>query len=50
MNGLSELNKSPEAVVVGWVQLQLPVVQTVEQLAAQTKKLCRCWTRRVVYR
>ena len=39
MNGLSGLNKSPQGVVVGLVQLQLPVVESVQQLAAQTKKI-----------
>ena len=39
MNGLSGLNKSPAGVVVGLVQLQLPVVETTEHLAAQTKKI-----------
>ncbi len=35
MNGLGGLNKSPEGVVIGLVQLQLPVVATKEDL---------CWT------
>jgi formamidase len=39
MNGLSGLNKSPEGVVVGLVQLQLPVVETPEHLAAQTRRI-----------
>ena len=39
MNGLSGLNKSPAGVVVGLVQLQLPVVETVEHLAGQTVKI-----------
>ena len=33
MNGLGGLNKSPEGVVIGLVQLQLPVVITAEDLA-----------------
>ena len=39
MNGLGGLNKSPNGVVVGVVQLQLPVVVTPADLAAQTKKI-----------
>src|SRR3981081_3680219 len=35
MNGLGGLNKSPEGVVIGLVQLQLPVVATPEALAPQ---------------
>jgi formamidase len=34
------LNKSPHGVVVGLVQLQLPVVDTPAQLAAQTERIC----------
>jgi len=37
MNGLGGLNKSPEGVVIGMVQLQLPVVETPADLAAQTQ-------------
>ena len=37
--GLGGLNKSPNGVVIGVVQLQLPVVATPEQLAAQTETL-----------
>ena len=40
MSGLGGLNKSPNGVVMGLVQLQLPVVQTPEDLAAQTAKIC----------
>ena len=40
MNGLGGLNKSPEGVVMGLVQLQLPVVGTPEELAAQTRRVC----------
>ena len=36
MSGLGGLNKSPNGVVIGVVQLQLPVVVTPEDLAAQT--------------
>ena len=39
MNGLGGLNKSPNGVVIGLVQLQLPVVITPADLAAQTKKI-----------
>jgi formamidase len=40
VNGLGGLNKSPSGVVMGLVQLQLPVVATPEQLAAQTQRIC----------
>ena len=40
MSGFGGLNKSSNGVVVGLVQLQLPVVQTPEDLAAQTRKIC----------
>jgi formamidase len=40
MTGLGGLNKSPNGVVVGLVQLQLPVVDTPAQLAAQTRRIC----------
>jgi formamidase len=39
MSGLGGLNKSPNGVVLGMVQLQLPVVDTPEQLAAQTQRI-----------
>src|SRR6201989_839713 len=39
MNGLGGLNKSPEGVVIGLVQLQLPVVVTKADLARQTDKI-----------
>lgn len=39
MSGLGGLNKSPEGVVLGMVQLQLPIVETPEDLAAQTEKI-----------
>ena len=38
MNGLGGLNKSPEGVVIGLVQLQLPVVVTKADLARQTER------------
>ncbi|WP_252312353.1 formamidase [Sinobaca sp. H24] len=40
MSGLSGLNKSPNGVVVGLVQLQLPITKTKADLKAQTKKVC----------
>jgi formamidase len=39
MNGLGGLNKSPEGVVIGLVQLQLPVVVTRQDLARQTERI-----------
>lgn len=39
MSGLGGLNKSDNGVVIGLVQLQLPVVQTVVDLKAQTEKI-----------
>lgn len=39
MSGLGGLNKTPEGVVLGLVQLQLPVVETPAQLAAQTERI-----------
>ena len=39
MSGLGGLNKSSHGVVMGLVQLQLPVVETPEQLAAP-RNLC----------
>ena len=36
MSGLGGLNKSPRGVVLGVVQLQLPIVKTPRDLAAQT--------------
>ena len=40
MSGLGGLNKSDNGVVVGLVQLQLPAVETPEQLEAQTHRVC----------
>lgn len=40
MSGLGGHNKSTHGVVLGLVQLQLPVVETPEQLAAQTQRIC----------
>jgi formamidase len=39
MNGLGGLNKSPNGVVIGLVQLQLPVVVTRADLARQTERI-----------
>ncbi len=39
MNGLGGLNKSPEGVVIGLVQLQLPTVVTPDDLARQTARI-----------
>ncbi len=39
MSGLGGLNKSPEGVVIGLVQLQLPITATKADLAAQTDKI-----------
>ena len=39
MSGLGGLNKSPNGVVIGLVQLQLPVVDTPAQLAAQGARI-----------
>lgn len=38
-SGLGGLNKSPNGVVLGMVQLQLPTVVTTADLAAQTQKI-----------
>lgn len=40
MTGLGGLNKSPHGVVIGLAQLQLPVVETPAQLAAQVDRIC----------
>jgi formamidase len=40
MSGLGGLNKSPNGVVLGMVQLQLPVVRTTQDLAVQTERIC----------
>ena len=40
MSGLGGLNKSPNGVVLGLVQLQLPQVKTPADLAAQTARIC----------
>jgi formamidase len=39
MSGLGGLNKSPNGVVIGLVQLQLPVVATPDDLARQTARI-----------
>src|SRR5436190_18745328 len=40
MTGLGGLNKAPQGVVVGLVQLQLPAVKTKAELAAQARRIC----------
>ena len=37
MSGLGGLNKTPDGVVIGLVQLQLPAIAAKSDLAAQTK-------------
>ena len=39
MSGLGGLNKTPDGVVIGLVQLQLPVVATVEDLGRQRDRI-----------
>ena len=39
MNGLGGLNKSPNGVVLGLVQLQLPVIGTRADIIAQARKI-----------
>ncbi|MCB2101899.1 MAG: formamidase [Rhodobacterales bacterium] len=39
MSGLGGLNKSPNGLVLGMVQLQLPVVENPDHLAAQTRTI-----------
>jgi hypothetical protein len=38
-SGLGGLNKSPNGVVLGMCQLQLPVVKTKDDLAKQTERI-----------
>ncbi|VEF49116.1 formamidase [Bacillus freudenreichii] len=40
MSGYGGLNKSPNGVVLGLIQLQLPVTETKEDLTKQTEKVC----------
>jgi formamidase len=40
MNGLGGLNKSPNGVILGLVQLQLPITKTKDDLTKQTEKVC----------
>ena len=40
MSGLGGLNKSPNGVVIGLVQLHLPVIVGPADIAAQTAKIC----------
>jgi formamidase len=39
MSGLGGLNRSPDGVVIGLVQLQVPTVSTKEHLAKQTERI-----------
>jgi formamidase len=39
MSGLGGLNKSPNGVVIGLVQLQLPIIKARDDLARQTEKI-----------
>src|SRR3989441_12806407 len=45
MSGLGGLNKSPDGVVIGLVQSQLPVAVTKADLAAQANKICALVTK-----
>lgn len=40
MSGLGGLNRSPNGVVIGMVQCQLPVINTPEDIARQTERIC----------
>ena len=40
MSGLGGLNKSPNGVVLGMVQLQLPVIETKADVTAQADRIC----------
>ena len=42
MNGLGGLNKSSEGIVIGMVQLQLPIVKTTTDLAEQVAEELKC--------
>lgn len=39
MSGLGGLNKTPNGLVLGLVQLQLPIVKTLDDLTAQTQRI-----------
>ena len=41
MNGLGGLNKSDNGVVIGLAQLQLPLVETPDDLEQQTERVCQ---------
>src|SRR5437879_577218 len=45
MTGLGGLNKAPDGVVIGLVQLQLPVVATRADLGAQANRICAMVTK-----
>ena len=38
--GLGGLNKSPNGVVLGLVQLQLPIIKTTGDVVKQTTRIC----------
>ncbi len=40
MSGLGGLNKSPNGVVIGMVQLALPAIETPADIAEQTERIC----------
>jgi formamidase len=40
MSGLGGLNKSPHGVVIGLMQLQLPVIETRLDISRQAKRIC----------
>ena len=40
MSGLGGLNKAPDGVVIGLVQIQNPVVVSKDDLARQTERVC----------
>ncbi|MGH6740345.1 MAG: nitrilase-related carbon-nitrogen hydrolase, partial [Bradyrhizobium sp.] len=40
MSGLGGLNKAPDGVVIGLVQLQLPIIAKNADLKVQTEKIC----------
>lgn len=48
MSGLSGLNKTPNGLVLGLVQLQLPVVETLNKWLHKHSVLWIWWVKRVV--
>jgi formamidase len=45
LSGLGGLNKSPDGVVLGLVQLETPNVVTEEDLKIQTQRICQFVTK-----